>query len=78
MKCVSAIFLHAPLGVPQAELPDFLQAYLPEDATTNEYDNGLVNVFINFGVFGFVIWICLIGMMAELRSCPVRYSLLAQ
>ena len=63
MKCVSAVFLHAPLGVPQAELPDFFQANLPADATIGNFDNGLVNVFLYFGIFGFVIWICFIGMM---------------
>jgi hypothetical protein len=65
IKCVGAVFLHAPLGVPLAELPDFCQAHLPEDAAseTARFDNGLLNLFIFHGVFAFVILICLIGMM---------------
>jgi hypothetical protein len=64
-KCVSAVFMHAPFGVPHAELPGFLQASLPEEATVEHFDNGLVNIFINFGVFGFIIWACLISMMRD-------------
>jgi hypothetical protein len=63
VKCAGAVFIHAPFGVPQAELPEFLQSNLPEEATVGNYDNGVANILIYFGVFGFIIWICMVGMM---------------
>jgi hypothetical protein len=63
MHCVSAIFLHAPLGVPLADLPVFLRKWLPAEALVAQVDNGLLDLFIFHGVFGFIIVTCLIVMI---------------
>jgi hypothetical protein len=63
LKCIKAVLLHEPLGVPRPELPAFLREYLAEEATNASYDNGIANAFIFHGVFGLGIFACLIFML---------------
>ncbi len=64
LKLLRVVFLSTPLGVPFADLPEFIQTNLPQQADYG-LDNGIANIFITYGVLGFVIWICLMRAVRD-------------